>query len=341
MDGVDRDRHGNIRSSLTQSYIPLENTMEEVETRFEVRLIQLSEQVDRLTTEQEDLKAQLAQMKASGLSNTIPAQPTPPADTQPLQSGTQLDAPSDDIPLESSSGQSYARLKYLLKCGRWQEADEETAFQLQTVTGYTSCEHITQQDIERTPAEDLQIMDYLWSKHSYGKFGFSIQSQIYRDMGGTEKSREIVLNDFGKILGWYTDDGWITDGNLIVDLEQAPIGHLPYVAELNLNVYKILLCREEWSEFPPDPEIEAHLEKVAQQERIRLSDLYKEEVARELEEERATLIDAFLEDKFTEIDEELLAIKPKMLALPTGKFANTLLKLGQWSREQLLEYLQT
>jgi len=69
--------------------------------------------------------------------------------------------------------------------------------------------------------------------------------------------------------------------------------------------------------------------------------LYKEEVARELEEERETLIDAFLKDKFTEIDEELLAIKPKMIALPTGKFANALLKLGQWSREQLLEYLQT
>jgi hypothetical protein len=315
--------------------------MEEVETRFEVRLIQLAEQVDRLTKEQEALKTQLAEMKASGLSDTIQARPVPPADAQPLQSASELDVPSDDIPLQSSSGQSYARLKYLLKCGRWQEADEETAFQLQTVTGYTSCEHITQQDIERTPAEDLQIMDYLWNKYSYGKFGFIIQSQIYRDMGGTEKSREIVLNDFGKILGWYTDDeGWITDGDLIVDLEQAPIGHLPYVPELNLNVYKILLSREEWSEFPPDPEIEAHMEQVAQQERIRSSNFYQEELAREREEERATLIDAFFKDKFTEIDEELLAVKEKMLALPKDKFADALLKLGQWSREQLLEHWQ-
>ena len=308
--------------------------MEDVETRFEVRLIQLSEQVDRLTQEQENIKAQLAKIKASGLSDTKPTQSASPADTQ-------LDAPSDDIPLQSSSGQSYARLKYLLKCGHWQEANEETVFQLQKLTDSGCCSDISEKDLAEIPAEDLEIMDRLWFQYSHGKFSFSIQSQIYREIGGTEDSREIVLEDFGKILGWYTDnDGWMSEGDLILDLEQAPIGHFPYIEELDLDLYKILLCREEWSEFQPISEMEVQIKLLAEKERIRSSDLYQEELAREREKERATLIDAFLQDKFTEIDEELLAIKPKMIALPTSKFVKTVLKLRKWSREQLLEYLQ-
>ncbi|MDJ1176264.1 GUN4 domain-containing protein [Roseofilum capinflatum] len=314
--------------------------MEEVETRFEVRLIQLAEQVDRLTKEQEALKTQLAEIKGSGLSATIQARPVPPADAQPLQSASELDVPSDDIPLQSSSGQSYARLKYLLKCGRWQEADEETAFQLQTVTGYPNCRNIPKEEIESIPAEDLQIMGRLWSQYSYDKFGFIIQSQIYQKMGGTEESRDIVLSDFANILGWYPDDGCMSENDLILDIEQAPIGYFPQITQMSLDVYKVLLCREEWSKFPAIPDIEIQMKQVAEKERIRSSNFYQEELTREREEERATLIDAFFKEKFTEIDEELLAIKPKIIALPKDKFADALLKLGQWSREQLLEHWQ-
>ncbi|MBP0027855.1 GUN4 domain-containing protein [Roseofilum sp. Guam] len=245
MDGVDRDRHGNIRSSLTQSYIPLEKTMEEVETRFEVRLIQLSEQVDRLTTEQEDLKAQLAQMKASGLSNTIPAKPAPPADTQPLQSETQLDAPSDDIPLQSSSGQDYLRLDFLFRNGRWEEAHEETCLHLVKVAQKRSLGSIPQDDWKTISSEDLQIIERLWLKYSHGKFGFSLQSQFYKQVGGNLESRDVVFQDLGHIVGWYKDRRWIGSHELIFDPEKAVKGHLPYLRGVAASNYKIFLFREE------------------------------------------------------------------------------------------------
>lgn len=319
--------------------------MEEVETRFEVRLIQLAEQVDRLTKEQAHLKAQVAEMQASCLSDTTPTPPAPPADAQPSQSETQPDAPSDDIPLKSSSGQDYLRLDFLFRNGRWEEAHEETCLHLAKVAKKRSIGYLSEDDWKTLSSEDLQIIERLWLKYSHGKFGFSLQSQFYKQVGGNLESRDVVFTDLAHIVGWYNDRGWIGSHELIFDPEKAVKGHLPYLQGVAPSIYKTFLFREEWLQFPAIPDLEIQMKQVAEKERIRASDLYKEEVARELEEERATLIDAFLKGKFTEIDEELneklLALKEKMLALPAGKFANALLKLGQWSREQLLEHLQT
>lgn len=338
MDGVDRGYHGNIRSSPTQSYIPLENTMEEVETRFEVRLIQLAEQVDRLTKEQEALKAQLAEIKGSGLSATIPAQ---------------LDLLSHDIPLESSAGGSYARLKYLLKCRRWKEADEETSVQLSQVIPKVERQQLSQvlpevgrqiiqESVKKTPWEDLNIIDSLWLKYSYGKFGLSIQSFFYRGLGGNDKQQNNVWKEFEEIVGWRKDGQSIPYGELFFDHpEKAVRGQLPYLPGFDSNKKKALFSRKEWIDYYDYVNILREVDLLAYKPNIRSSALYQEELTRELEEERATLIDAFFKEKFTEIDEELLAIKPKMIALPKDKFADALLKLGQWSREQLLEHWQT
>ena len=302
--------------------------MEEVETRFEVRLIQLSEQVDRLTKEQDDLKGQLAEMKVSGLSATTPAPPN---------------LLSHDIPLESCAGGSYARLKYLLKCGRWKDADQETGVQLsQVIPKDKEQRSITQESVKQTPWEDLKIIDSLWLKYSYGKFGLSIQSFFYRGLGGNEKQQNNVWEEFEEIVGWRKDGQRISYENPAFDHpENAVKGQLPYISNLQAYQKKSLFSRKEWRDYYDYINILKEVDLLAYKPNIRSSALYKEELAREREEERATLIDAFLQDKFTEIDEELLAIREKTIALPTGKFANALLKLGQWSREQLLEYLQT
>ncbi|MDJ1171406.1 GUN4 domain-containing protein [Roseofilum sp. BLCC_M154] len=315
--------------------------MEEVETRFEVRLIQLAEQVDRLTQEQEALKVQLAEMKGSGLSATIQARPVPPADAQPLQSESELDVPSDDIPLQSSSGQDYLRLDFLFRSGRWEEAHEETCLHFLKLTRNRSFQGLRQSEWQMVTSEDLQIIERLWLKYSHGKFGFSLQSQFYKQVGGNLESRDTVFTDLVDILCWYKDGDWIEYEDLIFDPEKAVRGHLPCLRGVTPSVYKVLLCREEWSQFPPIPEMEAQIQLITEREKVRSSNFYQEELTREREEERATLIDAFFKDKFTEIDEELLAVKEKMLALPKDKFADALLKLGQWSREQLLEHLQT
>ena len=42
------------------------------------------------------------------------------------------------------------------------------------------------EDVENFPCQDLGTIDKLWVKYSDGKFGFSVQKKIYRDLGGTK-----------------------------------------------------------------------------------------------------------------------------------------------------------
>uniref|UniRef100_A0ACD5GNP1 GUN4 domain-containing protein n=1 Tax=Desertifilum tharense IPPAS B-1220 TaxID=1781255 RepID=A0ACD5GNP1_9CYAN len=41
-------------------------------------------------------------------------------------------------------------------------------------------------DIDNFPGEDLHILDQLWLNYSKGRFGFSVQAQIYRSLGEPE-----------------------------------------------------------------------------------------------------------------------------------------------------------
>ncbi|WP_318701990.1 MULTISPECIES: hypothetical protein [unclassified Roseofilum] len=43
---------------------------------------------------------------------------------------------------------------------------------------------------------------------------------------------------------------------------------------MDVEVYKVLLLREEWLRFPAIPDIELQMKQVAEKQRIRLSDLY-------------------------------------------------------------------
>jgi hypothetical protein len=81
------------------------------------------------------------------------------------------------------------------------------------------------EDIHRFSCTELRIIDQLWVKYSNGRFGFSIQKQIWQSLSG---NIDMVSDGprFGERVGWYIDHRWLASYELTFSLS-APVGHLP------------------------------------------------------------------------------------------------------------------
>ncbi|MEG4391708.1 GUN4 domain-containing protein, partial [Microcoleus sp. BROC3] len=73
--------------------------------------------------------------------------------------------------------------------------------------------------IYQLPCEDLQTLDRLWLRYSQGRFGFSVQKQIYESVKGD-------YIRFCDRVNWQTYNS-ATTLRQIKFSQQAPIGHLP------------------------------------------------------------------------------------------------------------------
>ena len=124
--------------------------------------------------------------------------------------------PSGDI-LNSTVGVDYTKLQRFLAAGKWQQADEETWAVMCEALDKSPRSYFQSSDIDKFPGEDLQTIDRLWVKYSDGRFGFSVQKQIY----------DSVEQDFGKFcasLGWSTYKHF---SSYLKFSLKAPQGHLP------------------------------------------------------------------------------------------------------------------
>ncbi len=71
--------------------------------------------------------------------------------------------------------------------------------------GKKSDDRFTRDDLLNFPCADLLTIDRLWVKHSNGKFGFSVQKQIYLDCGANldgEYPGDKVWHEFCDRVGW-------------------------------------------------------------------------------------------------------------------------------------------
>ncbi|BAY11261.1 serine/threonine-protein kinase [Calothrix sp. NIES-2098] len=121
--------------------------------------------------------------------------------------------------LKSAAGVDYYHLRDLLALRQWQSADRETWTLMCQAIRKPIGSFFFSSDIENLPCEDLQIIDELWSKHSKGRFGFSVQKQIYESVDG----------DYGKFcaaIGWNLPQSTSPVQKLCFQLS-APLGHLP------------------------------------------------------------------------------------------------------------------
>ncbi|ACK74017.1 GUN4 domain protein (plasmid) [Gloeothece citriformis PCC 7424] len=64
------------------------------------------------------------------------------------------------------------------------------------------------EDIKNLPFELLQEIDQLWLDSSNGRFGFSIQANIYQELGGSDNFNWNTWLNFCDRVGWRVNDDW-------------------------------------------------------------------------------------------------------------------------------------
>ncbi|UJS06233.1 GUN4 domain-containing protein [Cylindrospermopsis raciborskii] len=133
----------------------------------------------------------------------------------------------------SESNSKYKRLENLLKPKRFREADEETAKIMVEIANKQSDGWLRAEDAEKFPHQELLTIDDLWLRYSQGKFGISIQQQIYKNLGGTKEYSPSIWISFGDRTGWRHNGYWLSYNSIMSlyydDLWSlyAPKGQLP------------------------------------------------------------------------------------------------------------------
>ena len=139
----------------------------------------------------------------------------------------------DQVPLESEKSANYTKLRDLLKAQKWKEADQETYRLMITIVGREEGDYFRTGDLLNFPCKDLKTIDGLWLQASQGRYGFSVQKEIYVRCGakldGKYPSHEI-WEKFGTEVGWRVNNSWQnyhfhTWG---ICVSEVPIGHLPW-----------------------------------------------------------------------------------------------------------------
>jgi hypothetical protein len=96
-------------------------------------------------------------------------------------------------------------------------------------------------EVEQFPSEDLQTINTLWRIYSEGKFGFSVQRELWLATG---KNWEKLW----PLIGWKSGNNWTRyPGGFTWDLS-APKGHLPLSNQLRgVRVMSSLLTHPAWN----------------------------------------------------------------------------------------------
>lgn len=112
--------------------------------------------------------------------------------------------PAPPPPVLEPTKVNYTKLTNLLAAKNWRDADSETARVIFLAAGMEGERSLRLGDIENFPCKDLKTINDLWVHHSNGKFGFSIQRDIYHKVGREWLYTEIgwVSRETGRTMFW-------------------------------------------------------------------------------------------------------------------------------------------
>ncbi|MBD2204905.1 MULTISPECIES: caspase, EACC1-associated type [unclassified Calothrix] len=155
----------------------------------------------------------ISQQSISPISTNEAKQPTP--------------EPDDDLSSETSV--DYTKLRDLLAAGNWKDADTETYKVMIQALDKQEGDYFKSEELLNFPCTDLRTIDRLWVKYSNGKFGFSVQREIYLSVGGKADSEyhQEAWEKYGDRVGWKIKSTWIEYRQVTFNTT-APDGHLPY-----------------------------------------------------------------------------------------------------------------
>lgn len=159
--------------------------------------------------------------------------PDDSADAKPLLKEESLasEVPQTDFGnLASDVDADYTKLRDLLAAENYQAADLETRKVMVWVCRAVKQAESHPQDSLPFPCKDLQTINRLWVYYSEGRFGFSVQKQIYL---AVDRDYE----QFGDRVGWRADGEWVNYHYLQFD-RSAPQGHLPRITWVLVGGYE-------------------------------------------------------------------------------------------------------
>lgn len=151
--------------------------------------------------------------------------------------------PHGVVPLVSEREIDYDPLRKLLVQKNYLEADRLTLEKLCELAGEVAIRRkwVYFTEVEQMPIADLQTLNQLWTVHSEGKFGFSVQRQLWLSVGCNWES-------LWSKISWKNERSWARypDG-FIWDLQTAPKGHLPLSNQLRgVQMFNALLSHPAW-----------------------------------------------------------------------------------------------
>jgi hypothetical protein len=125
----------------------------------------------------------------------------------------------------------YKSLLSYLANGRWREADRETDSVMLEVAGRKVEGYLDVESIQKFPCEDLRIIDQLWVKFSGGRFGFSVQKQIFVESGNPLDGQyhKEEWEAFCDRVGWMKNNVYVRYREEVTFETSAQMGHLPVV----------------------------------------------------------------------------------------------------------------
>ncbi|MGB3652375.1 MAG: GUN4 N-terminal ARM-like repeat domain-containing protein [Rivularia sp. (in: cyanobacteria)] len=154
----------------------------------------------------------------------------------------QINFPQGIVPLKSDRNIDYTELQRLLADREFQEADRLTLQKMCELSGEEAVKRkwLYFTEVQKFPIADLQTINKLWLIHSEGKFGFSVQREMWL---GLRKNWE---NLWVKI-GWKNGNNWTRYPNEFTWNLEAPRGHLPLSNQLRgVRAISSLLSHPAW-----------------------------------------------------------------------------------------------
>lgn len=160
-----------------------------------------------------------------------------------MQNQLQALEPDGIVPLESERAIDYQPLQMLLIQQDYEAADRLSMQKLCEVAGPGAMQRkwLYFSEVDRLPNVDLKTLDTLWLTYSEGKFGFSVQRELWLALG----------RNFTKLwdkIAWKQGNVWTRyPSEFIWDLT-APVGHLPLSNQLRgVRTFEAILNHPVWT----------------------------------------------------------------------------------------------
>ncbi|MBW4560778.1 MAG: GUN4 domain-containing protein [Mojavia pulchra JT2-VF2] len=154
----------------------------------------------------------------------------------------QTNFPEGIVPLKSECEINYNPLQQLLAAQDFQAADRLTIQKMCEIAGPTAVQRkwLYFTEVDNFPVIDLQTINTLWLVHSEGKFGFSVQREIWLGLGKN-------WDNFWSKIGWKSGNNWTRYPHEFIWNLSAPRGHLPLSNQLRgVRVIASLFAHPAW-----------------------------------------------------------------------------------------------